>query len=126
MMKLPNMLLAAAVVTASVAYTAPVKADDQQLALSLCEYIAADDKNRLRDKLKSSRVKIRNIIDAFKCNDNNMLRHAIVSGANDTGEYIVKRLPSSSFEDGADIAWAEANGFGGSPVVAAIKERAGL
>ena len=52
MMKLPNMLLAAAVVSASVAYTAPAKADDQ-LAVSICEYIAADDKNRLRSKLKS-------------------------------------------------------------------------
>ena len=65
MMKLPNMLLAAAVVSASVAYTAPAKADDQ-LAVSICEYIAADDKNRLRSKLKSSRIKIRNIFDGKK------------------------------------------------------------
>ena len=35
MMKLPNMLLAAAVVSASVAYTAPAKADDQLAVLSV-------------------------------------------------------------------------------------------
>jgi cobalamin biosynthesis protein CobD/CbiB len=124
MIKLPNMLLAAAVVSASVAYTAPVKANDQ-LAISICEYIAADDKSRLRGKLKSSRIKIRNIIDAVKCNGNNMLRHAIESGANDTGEYIVKNLSKSSLEDGADLAWAESN-HSGSPLIAVIKERAGL
>ena len=124
-MKLPKMLLAAAVVSASVAYTAPAKADDQ-LAVSICEYIAADDKNRLRSKLKSSRVKIRNIFDAVKCNGNNMLRHAIESGAADAGEYIVKNLSKSSLEDGADIAWAESNGHGGSPLIAVIKDRAGL
>lgn len=122
MVKLPQLLLVAAVAAGSIIYTAPAQADDQ-LALSICEYIAADDKNRMRSKLKSSRVKIRNIYDAFKCNGNNMLRHAIASGANDTGEYIVKRMPASTFDDGADVAWAEANGFGGSPVVAAIKSR---
>ncbi len=125
MMKLPNLFLAAAIASASVAYTAPVKADDQ-LAVSICEYIAADDKNRLRSKLKSSRVKIRNIFDAVKCNGNNMLRHAIESGATDTGEYIVKNLSKSSLEDGADIAWAESNGHAGSTLIAVIKDRAGL
>lgn len=99
---------------------------DDQLAVSICEYIAADDKNRLRSKLKSSRVKIRNIFDAVKCNGNNMLRHAIESGAADAGEYIVKNLSKSSLADGADIAWAESNGHGGSPLIAVIKDRAGL
>ena len=32
---------------------------NDQLAVSVCEYIAGDDKNRLRSKLKSSRVKVR-------------------------------------------------------------------
>ena len=111
MFKLPKLVaLTAVVAVSSFSYTAPVNAEDQ-LAVSICEYIAADDKNRLRSKLKSSRVKIRNI--------------AVASNAVDTGEYIVKNLSKSALTDGADIAWAEGN-FASSPLIAVIKERAGL
>lgn len=125
MIKLSKLLLAAAIASGSFAYTAPAQADDQ-LAISICEYIAADDKNRLRSKLKSSRVKIRNIYDAVLCNGNNLLRHAIESNAIDAGEYVVKNLSKSSLEDGAVIAWAESNGHGGSALIPVIKDRAGL
>ncbi|HEA17282.1 MAG: DUF3718 domain-containing protein [Pseudoalteromonas prydzensis] len=125
MIKLSTLLIASAVFSGSVFFSAPVKADDQ-LAISICEYIAADDKNRLRDKLKTSRVKIRNIYDAVLCNGNNLLRHAIASNATDAGEYVVKNLSKSSLEDGADIAWAESNGHAGSALIPIIKERAGL
>ncbi|NOU51505.1 DUF3718 domain-containing protein [Pseudoalteromonas sp. JBTF-M23] len=124
-MKLTTVLVSASIVAASMSFSYKANANEQ-LAISICEYIAADDKSSLRKKLKSSRVKIRNIFDAVKCNGNNMLRHAIVSNAADTGEYIVKNLPKSSLEDGAEIAWAEGNGHGGSPLIAVIKERAGL
>ncbi|MGY8836280.1 MAG: DUF3718 domain-containing protein [Enterobacterales bacterium] len=125
MFKLPKLVaLTAVVAVSSLSYTAPVNAEDQ-LAVSICEYIAADDKNRLRSKLKSSRVKIRNIYDAVQCNGNNLLRHAVASNAVDTGEYIVKNLSKSALTDGADIAWAEGN-FASSPLIAVIKDRAGL
>lgn len=125
MIKLSTLLIASAVFSGSVFFSAPVKANDQ-LAISICEYIAADDKNRLRDKLKSSRVKIRNIYDAVLCNGNNLLRHAIASNATDAGEFVVKNLSKSSLEDGADIAWAESNGHAGSALIPIIKDRAGL
>ncbi|MBQ4798488.1 DUF3718 domain-containing protein [Pseudoalteromonas sp. MMG006] len=125
MFKLPKLaVLTAVVAVSSFSYTAPVKAEDQ-LAVSICEYIAADDKNRLRSKLKSSRVKIRNIYDAIQCNGNNLLRHAVASNAVHAGEYIVKNLSKSSLSDGADISWAEGN-HAGSPLIAVIKDRAGL
>jgi hypothetical protein len=125
MVKLSTLLVVTAVVSGSFAFSAPAKANDQ-LAVSICEYIAADDKNRLRSKLKSSRVKIRNVYDAIQCNGNNLVRHAIASNAVDAGEFVVKNLSKSSLEDGADIAWAESNGHGGSALIAAIKDRAGL
>ncbi|MDB2356447.1 MULTISPECIES: DUF3718 domain-containing protein [unclassified Pseudoalteromonas] len=125
MVKLSTLLVVTAVVSGSFAFSAPAKANDQ-LAVSICEYIAADDKNRLRSKLKSSRVKIRNVYDAIQCNGNNLVRHAIASNAVDAGEYVVKNLSKSSLADGADIAWAESNGHGGSALIAAIKDRAGL
>jgi hypothetical protein len=125
MVKLSTLLVVTAVVSGSFAFSAPAKANDQ-LAVSICEYIAADDKNRLRSKLKSSRVKIRNVYEAIQCNGNNLVRHAIASNAVDAGEFVVKNLSKSSLEDGADIAWAESNGHGGSALIAAIKDRAGL
>jgi len=124
MFKLPKLVVVTTVVAVSTfSYTAPANAEDQ-LAVSICEYIAADDKNRLRSKLKSSRVKIRNIYDAVR-NGNNLLRHAVASNAVDTGEYIVKNLSKSALADGADISWVEGN-FASSPLIAVIKERAGL
>jgi hypothetical protein len=124
-MKLTTVLVSVSLCAASLTFSHNANADDQ-LAVSLCEYVAANDKGGLRNKLKSSRVKIRNIFDAVFCNGNNLLRHAIVSNATDTGEYIVKNLPKSMLEDGADIAWAEGNGHGGSPLIAVIKDRAGI
>lgn len=125
MIKLSKLVVITALAAGSFVYTAPAQADDQ-LAISICEYIAADDKNRLRSKLKSARVKVRNIYDAVFCNGNNLLRHAVASNALDSGEYIVKNLSKSSLEDGADVSWAESNGHSGSPLITIIKERAGL
>ncbi|CAH9056264.1 hypothetical protein PSECIP111951_01426 [Pseudoalteromonas holothuriae] len=124
-MKLSTVLVSVSLCVASLSFSHQANANEQ-LAISLCEYIAADDKSSLRKKLKSSRVKIRNIFDAVLCNGNNMLRHAIVSNAADAGEYIVKNLPKSTLADGAEIAWAEGNGHSGSPLIAVIKDRAGL
>ncbi|WP_440053953.1 DUF3718 domain-containing protein [Pseudoalteromonas sp. T1lg65] len=124
-MKLSTLLLSASLVASALSFSTSVKANEQ-LALSLCEYIAADDKMRIRKTLKTARVKMRNIYDAIQCNGNNLLRHAIASNAADAGEYIVKSLPKSALEDGSDIAWAEGNGHGGSPLIAIIKERAGM
>lgn len=124
MIKLNKLVIIAAIAVGSVAYTAPVKADEQ-LAISICEYIAADDKNRLRDRLKTSRAKMRNVYDSILCDGNNLLRHAVASNAVDTGEYIVKNLPKSSLEDGVEVTWAETN-HAGSALIAIIKDRAGL
>ncbi|MFC3031454.1 DUF3718 domain-containing protein [Pseudoalteromonas fenneropenaei] len=121
-MKLSTVLVSASLCLASVAFSNAAKANDQ-LALSLCEYVAANDKNRLRDTLKTARVKMRNVYDSVLCNGNNLLRHAIASNAVDAGEFVVKNLPKSALEDGADIAWAEGNGQGGSALIAIIKER---
>ena len=124
-MKVLSMAVAAAVLAGSMVYTAPASANDR-LAISICEYIAANDKNRLRKTLSSARIKLRDIADSVKCNGNNLVRHAVASQAVDTGEYIIKSLPKSSLEDGADLNWATSNGFADSPLVAAIKDRAGL
>lgn len=120
---LPTLLCGAAVTLTLVA--APAAVADDQLAASMCDYVAADDKNRLRKVLSDYRLRLRNIYDGVVCNGESLIRHAFKSNANDVGEFIVKQLPGSAVADSGDIAWAEANGFAASPLLAVLKERAG-
>lgn len=120
---LPSLLCGAAVVVSVLA--PPVAVADDQLAASMCDYVAADDKNRLRKVLSDYRLRLRNIYDGVVCNGENMVRYAFKSNAADVGEFIVKQLPASSINGSGDIAWAEANGFGASPLLAVLKARAG-
>nr|WP_035481357.1 DUF3718 domain-containing protein [Gallaecimonas xiamenensis] len=106
----------------------PASANAEQLVASICDYVASNDKNRLRSKLSDSGIRLRNIYDGVKCNGQSLLRFAMSSGADDTGEFIAKQLPGSSLgapeADGQTvIAWADANGFGGTATAAAVKER---
>ena len=120
---LPTLLCGAAVTLTLVA--APAAVADDQLAASMCDYVAADDKNRLRKVLSDYRLRLRNIYDGVVCNGDSLIRHAFKSNANDVGEFIVKQLPGSAVAGSGDIAWAEGNGFTASPLLAVLKERAG-
>lgn len=104
---------------------APQAAADQQLALSMCDYVAADDKNRLRKVLSDNRLRLRNIYDGVVCNGESLIRHAFRSNAADVGEFMVKQLPAASISASGDIGWAESNGFGSSPLLAVLRARTG-
>lgn len=123
-MRLLPTLLCGAVVTLTLV-AAPAAVADDQLAASMCDYVAADDKNRLRKVLSDYRLRLRNIYDGVVCNGESLIRHAFKSNANDVGEFIVKQLPGSAVAGSGDIAWAEGNGFAASPLLAVLKERAG-
>ncbi len=123
--KLLSGAIAMVILATPLFYSAPVSANDS-LAVSICEYIAANDKHRLRKTLLSARVKLRDISESVQCGGNNLVRHAVASQAVDTGEYIIKSLPKSVLEDGADLNWATSNGYGDSPLIAVLKEHAGL
>ncbi|MBZ9612248.1 DUF3718 domain-containing protein [Rheinheimera maricola] len=120
---LPTLFCAAAVTLSLLA--SPVAIADDQLAASMCDYVAADDKNRLRKVLSDYRLRLRNIYDGVVCNGESLLRHAFKSNAADVGEFIAKQLPGSAISDSGDIAWAESNGFAASPLLAVLKDRAG-
>ena len=105
--------------------TAPVAVADDQLAASMCEYVAADNKNSLRKVLSDYRLRLRNVYDGVVCNGNSLIRHAFISNAADIGEFIAKQLPGSAIASSGDIAWAEANGYSASPLLAVLKSRAG-
>ena len=120
---LPTLFCGAALTVA--ALVSPVAVADDQLAASMCDYVAADDKNRLRKVLSDYRLRLRNIYDGVVCNGESLIRHAFKSNAADVGEFIVKQLPGSAVSASGDIAWAEANGFSASPLLAVLKSRAG-
>jgi hypothetical protein len=69
------------------------------IARSLCEYVAVDDKKRLRYFLKSKSLKIRSIFDSVKCNGNNLLEFAAVKGSLKTGSLIISKLPKGNVKD---------------------------
>ncbi|QIR13743.1 DUF3718 domain-containing protein [Shewanella aestuarii] len=127
-MRLMPVAIAALIVASSV--SAPAVANGDQLVANICDYVKSDDKNRLRKKLKESRVKLRNIYASISCDGSSLLRTAYSANANDVGEFIAKRLPSSDLStpeaDGKTIIdWASANGHGGSAITAAINDRLG-
>ncbi|NMH64879.1 DUF3718 domain-containing protein [Shewanella salipaludis] len=108
----------------------PAVADQDQLVANICDYVKSNDKNRLRKKLKESRVKLRNIYSGVSCDGVSLLRTSLTAGSNEVGEFIAKRLTATELSgaeaDGMTIqAWANANGHGASPITAAINERLG-
>lgn len=117
-----TVVLSVAAISVALSFSVPAKADEQ-LAQSLCNYTAADNKNQLRKTLSDSRLRLRNIYDGVYCNGENLVRHAIKSQAADAANFIVSQLPASQFQDGTDLAWAEAQGLADTPAVAALKNR---
>ena len=75
----------------SVFLSLPINADS--LALSTCEYIAADDKKRLRSLLKQNRMKIKTLHKMVFCNNQTILIFADSRKAKEVGELIIKKLP---------------------------------
>jgi hypothetical protein len=74
------------------AVTTP-KANAADIATSLCEYVATDDKKRMRSFLKTNKLKIRRIFGGIKCNGKNLLEFAAVSGSVKTGSLMISKLP---------------------------------
>ncbi|MCL1058531.1 DUF3718 domain-containing protein [Shewanella gelidimarina] len=127
-MRLLSMSIATLIVASSISISTPALANQDQLAANICNYVVSDDKNRLRKKLKESRVKLRNIYDGVSCNGDSLLRVAMKNGSNAVGTFVTKRLPVSNLgkaeSDGLTIAaWAESNGHSASEITTAIKER---
>jgi len=122
-MKFIPAIVCCSLLTAAAVGVAPVQAADQ-LAASMCDYIKADDKNRLRKLLSDNRLRLRNIYDGIMCNGQNMVRFAVSSNANGVGEFIIKQLPAAQISASEDIAWVEAN-HASSGLLAVLKERAG-
>lgn len=95
-----KVFLIASLIASSIVITPAAQADD--LSLRICEYVQANDKNRLRSFLKQNKLKIRNIYDDLSCNSNNLLIFAAKSNALEVGEFIISKLPAQKVKDEID------------------------
>ncbi|REL27430.1 DUF3718 domain-containing protein [Thalassotalea euphylliae] len=97
--------------------TAP-KANASDVAQSLCEYVAADDKKRMRSFLKSNKLKVRSIFSGVQCNGQNLLEFAVAKNSVKTGSMMIKKLSKKVVS--ANLASLQA---GSQPLVDAANAR---
>ncbi|TWX69450.1 DUF3718 domain-containing protein [Colwellia demingiae] len=92
--KMKKLLIASTItaLTLTSVLTTP-KAQAADIATSICEYVAADDKKRMRSFLKTNKLKIRRIFDNIQCNGKNLLEFASTSGSVKTGSLMISKLP---------------------------------
>ena len=95
--------------------SAPVQAN---VAQALCEYVAVDDKKRLRSFLKTNKLKIRSIFKGVQCNNMNLLQFADTQGSMQVGSFIIGKLPKSVVSTHADAITKE-------PLKQAVAKRLG-
>ncbi|WP_206484213.1 DUF3718 domain-containing protein [Thalassotalea sp. G2M2-11] len=74
-------------------YLLPPQVNAFNIAQNICEYIAVDDKKRLRQLLKANHLKIRKLYSDISCNGKTMLEFSAERNAKEVSELIVKKLP---------------------------------
>jgi hypothetical protein len=72
------------------------QAQAANIAQSICEYVAADDKKRMRSFLKTNKIKIRSVFSGIQCNGKNLLEFAATAGSVKTGSMIISKLPKKT------------------------------
>lgn len=70
-----------------------VASADEQLFQTICSSIKVNDKNMLRKTLDSQKLKIRNVFEGLKCNNQDMIQFAVANNAHDVAIMIIKQLP---------------------------------
>ena len=98
----------------------PSKVYAADIGLTICEYVASDNKNRLRSLLKSNKLKIRKIFKAIRCNKQNLLVFAANSGSVKVGSLIISKLPKKVVKENLTILEGSSQ-----PLFDAGKERVG-
>lgn len=83
-------LILATLIATTVTFAPVTKADP--MSLRICEYVAANDKNRLRSYLKQNKLKIRKVFKSITCNGKNLLVFAASNKALEAGEFIIGKI----------------------------------
>jgi len=91
-----NKLLLPVILSTLLTFSYPIYPATSNIALLICEYVAANDKRRLRSYLKSNKLKIRKIFKGMKCNNLNLLSWSAKHNALDAGTFIINKLPKKT------------------------------
>ena len=67
---------------------------DDRLVQSLCEYTKANDRSRIRKRLKQARLKFRKVYPTIQCEGMSMLDYAIANNAEDVIKFIETQISS--------------------------------
>jgi len=102
-----------------VSYAPIPTAHAANVAQSLCEYVAADDKKRMRSFLKTNKLKIRSVFQGIQCNGMNLLEFAADNGSVKTGAMMISKLPKKIVKANLGVFAA------GSELEAAANKRVG-
>ena len=94
------------------------EANAANIAQSMCEYIAADDKRRMRSFLKTNKLKIRTIFSGIQCNGKNLLEFASAKGSVQTGTLMISKLPKKTVSANLTVLQA-----GSQPLIDAANKR---
>ena len=81
----------------SVSMTTKLSAADDfvKVATAICEYTKANDRNKIRKKLRRAKMKIRSIYGDIKCNDQTLYNFAVTSNAEDVVKYYETKIKAS-------------------------------
>ncbi len=121
-----------AIAATSVVFAAPAQADVAEALQNICTIVKADDKCKLRKKMKrvqsDYRLKLQDYYTGITCGGNSLIRTAMLNDAVETGTLMVKKMPKSDLsapeKDGKTVvAWASENGLTTSPIVAVLNDR---
>jgi hypothetical protein len=105
------------VLTITLIANAP-KANAANIAQSICEYVAADDKKRMRSFLKTNKLKIRSIFSGIQCNGKNLLAFASAKGSVKTGSLMISKLPKKTVSANLTVLQS-----GSQPLIDAANKR---
>ena len=93
-----KLFLMCALATQFIALTPIAQAADN-VSLRICEYVAANDKSRLRSYLKQNKLRLRDVYSKITCNGQNLLIFAASKNALEIGEFIIGKTPAKEVTD---------------------------
>lgn len=125
-------VLSIAAVSIAFGFTSTASASVEAELQNICNIVQADDKSQLRKKMSSVQknysLKLQDYYTGISCSGNSLIRTAFLSGANEAGTLLVKKMPKSQLNapeaDGKTIrAWVSENNMMDSPIAAVLNER---
>lgn len=98
-----KIFLKAAMVFVAIGLSIPALADVRSELSNICKIIEKDDKAALQRKVKkiqkNYKRRLPDYYSDFTCGGQSLIRHAMTSGANLTGIYLIMNMPKKALKD---------------------------